>query len=250
MKKLIIGNWKLYVNSLSDGAKLLQSIDRFLPRNSKANIVVCPPTPLAVALRKTYGGKRILFGAQDAFWESEGAYTGAISPRALKDSGITHVIVGHAETRMRGDTNEIVSKKITAALHAGLVPVLCVGEDAQDSEGKHFTTLTNEITESLAGVVPASAGKIVIAYDPLWAIGQAEPADARAVAQSIIFIRKTLVDLWGREQAEKTRIIYGGSVDSAHAAAFAKEEAIQGLLPGRASVNAAEFCAIIKEFCR
>ncbi|OGG44132.1 hypothetical protein A2841_03990 [Candidatus Kaiserbacteria bacterium RIFCSPHIGHO2_01_FULL_48_10] len=247
-KPLIVGNWKMYVNTFSEGKKLLKEIDHAFPRGIKADVVVCPPVALAIGLRREYAGRRIVFGTQDSFWEQEGAFTGGVSPRALFDSGIEYVIIGHAEQRMRGDTNDIVAKKVSAALLAGLRPVVCVGENARDEEGKHFGALKTEIVESLARVAPSSAGKVIIAYDPLWAIGQDTPAPPRLAAQSIIFIRKTLAEMWGREQALKTRIIYGGSVDSAHASLFAEEKSIQGLLPGRASVDAREFCAIIKAF--
>ena len=249
-KPLIVGNWKMYVNSLADGKKLLKDIDHSFPRGVKADVVVCPPIPLAVVLRRAYAGRRISFGTQDSFWEQEGPFTGATSPRALAESGIEYVILGHAERRMLGDTNEIVAKKVSAALLAGLRPIVCVGENIRDEEGKHFATLKTEIVESLSRTASASAGRIAIAYDPLWAIGAKEPAPPRVAAQSIIFIRKTLAEMWGREQALKTRIIYGGSVDSEHAVLFASEKSIQGLLPGRASVDAKEFCAIIKEFSR
>lgn len=249
-KPLIVGNWKLYINSLVEGRKLLKDIDRAFPRGVKADVVVCVPVPLSIALRQEYKGKKIALGTQDTFWEAEGAFTGAVSPRVLAGSRIEYVLIGHAERRTLGDTNEIVAKKMAAALTAGLRPILCVGEKTYDKDGAHFEILKAEIIESLSRTSPASAGKIAIAYDPLWAIGADVPASPRVAAQSIIFIRKTLVEMWGREQAVKTRIIYGGSVDSAHAYAFATEKSIQGLLPGRASVNAKEFCAIIKEFSR
>lgn len=248
MKRLIVGNWKLYVKSLEDGKKLLKNIDKKFPRGVKADIVICPPVFLTGALRREYKGKRISFGAQDAFWESEGAYTGAISPAHIKSSGVEYVIVGHSERRAQGDTDEIVSKKAVAAISAKLHPIICVGELERDSEGKFFSVIEKSVKGSLSRIEPTAAGKITIAYEPVWAIGATEPASARTAAEAVMYIRKTIADMWGREAAVKVRIIYGGSVDAESAKLFAEEKNIQGLLPGRASVDAEAFTSIIKAF--
>ena len=250
MKRIIVGNWKLYINSLQEAEKLLKDIDHTLPRGIKAEIVICPPVPLAIALRQKYGGKRMSFGTQDVSAETEGAHTGEISARALSESGITYVIVGHVERRAAGDTNEIIAKKIVAALTAGLHPIVCVGERERDQDGTYLSGLEKDIRESLARVSSAFSSRLTIAYDPLWAIGKTEAAPPRVASQSIVFIRKTLAKMWGRDVALKTRIIYGGSVDSENARAFGAEKNIQGLLPGRASVDPKEFAAIIKHFSR
>jgi triosephosphate isomerase len=250
MRNLILGNWKLYVHSLDEGRKLLRAIDRSFPRGVKADVVVCPPVALAVALRAGYRGKRIAFGTQDVSTESEGAHTGEVSAVNLAESGIEYVIVGHAERRAQGDTDTIVAKKAAVALAANLHPIVCVGESVRDKDGGHFTFLKKNITESLARVEPARASALTIAYDPLWAIGQNEAPTPAVIREAVIFIRKTLADMWGRERALKTRIIYGGSVDSASAGIIAESAGVQGVLPGRASVQAEEFCAIIKAFSR
>lgn len=248
MKKLIVGNWKLYVNSLSEGKKLLKDIDKKFPRGVKADVVVCPPIFLAGALRKEYKGKRISFGTQDTFWESEGAYTGTVSPTHIKSSGIEYVLVGHSERRALGDTDEIVAKKAVVALSAKLHPIICVGELERDTDGKFFSAIAKSVKGSLARIEPTSAGKITIAYEPVWAIGAKEAASPRVAAEAILYIRKTIADMWGREYAVKVRIIYGGSVDAESAKLFAREKNIQGLLPGRASVDAEEFTNIIRAF--
>ena len=246
MKSLIVGNWKLYVNTLDGGAKLLRAVDKKFPRGVKAEVVVCPEVSLTVALRKSYGGRRIAFGTQDVSADSDGAHTGSISTTSLKSSGIEYVILGHAEMRDRGETSETVSKKTAAAISAKLHPIVCVGEPERDQEGAHFTALAKSVTESLARIPGTDANRLTVAYDPKWAIGEAEPPSARVVSEGIIFIRKTLADMWGREPALKTRIIYGGSVTPETAKGFLKEANAQGLLIGRASVDPDSFTAIIK----
>ncbi len=248
MKKLVIGNWKLYVNTPAEGKKLLRDIDKKLPRGLKVEVAICPQVALASLLKSGYSGKRIAFGTQDVFSEDVGAHTGAVSPKALVSSGIKYVIVGHAERRAQGDTDEIVAKKAVAAIKAKLHPIVCVGEPTRDSEGAYLTYLTNNVTASLARIEAADAARFTVAYDPLWAIGAAEAPSPRVVAEAVMFIRKTIADMWGRERALKVRIIYGGSVNAASASEFAKTPGIQGLLPGRASVNAEEFTNIIRAF--
>jgi triosephosphate isomerase len=248
MKKLIVGNWKLYVSSLSEGKKLLRAIDKSFPRGVKSTVVICPPVALAVALRASYGGKRISFGTQDASFESEGKHTGEISPRQLKESGIDYVIVGHIERREKGDTDEIVSKKVAAALSEKLHPILCVGEPERDQEGHFFEYLKKNIVSSLSRVASSDAKNLTIAYDPLWAIGNAEAPAPSVIREASVFIRKTLSEIWGREAAEKVRIIYGGSVDAENADMIAEAANIDGVLPGRASVDPEIFCQIIKAF--
>ncbi len=246
MKSLIVGNWKLYINSVADGKKLLKEIDKRYPRGVKAEVVVCPQLSIAAALRAGYGGKRIAFGTQDVFYE-DGAHTGSVSPKSLATSGIRFVLVGHIERRILGDTDEMVAKKAAAAIEAKLHPIICVGEPARDQEGGHFTYLATNVTASLGRLSGKDAARFTVAYDPVWAIGQEEAPSPAIIAQTVMFIRKTIADMWGREAADKVRIIYGGSVDAESAKGF-RDAGIQGLLPGRASVDAAEFAGIIKAF--
>ncbi|MBV9349581.1 MAG: triosephosphate isomerase [Patescibacteria group bacterium] len=248
MKSLVVGNWKLYVGTIPEGKKLLRSIDKKFPRGSRALVAVCPPVPLAVALKKEYGGRRILFGTQDVSYDADGAHTGSISPVTLKASGIEYVILGHAEKRALGDTDEDVSKKAVAALNAKLHPIICVGERERDDEGSHFSYLAKNVSVSLSRVESAHASRLTVAYDPLWAIGESDPPAARVVSEGIIFIRKTLVELWGRDAAEKTRIIYGGSVNAESAKNLVDNSHVQGFLVGRASTDAESFVSIMKAF--
>lgn len=248
MRRLIVGNWKLYIRTLDEGKKLLKAIDTKFPRGVKADIVVCPPVAFAAALRREYKGKRIKFGTQDAFYESEGAFTGAVSPLNLASAGIEYVILGHSERRALGESDETVSKKAVAALVSRLHPVICIGESARDPDGKFYSAISKSVKGSLARIDSAYAGKMTVAYEPVWAIGQTEAATPRAASEAIIYIRKTIAEMWGREKALKVRIIYGASVDPENADIFAKEKTVQGLLPGRASADAEQFIGIIKAF--
>lgn len=248
MKALIVGNWKLYVNSLTEGKKLLREIDKKLPRGLAADVVLCPPVPLTAVLKAAYGGRRMVFGAQDSFWEAAGAHTGQVSPESLNSLGIKYVILGHSEMRALGETNEAVAKKTAAALLNKLKPIVCVSEHERDPNGAHFSDLAKDIVASLARVNASDASRITVAYEPVWTIGGEEMLDPRVVHEAVIFIRKTLAELWGRESAFKVRIIYGGAVNTENVSALASAGGTSGVLVGHHSAVAAEFTKIIRAF--
>ncbi len=247
MKRLVVGNWKLYVNTPLEAKKLLRAIDKALPRKLGCDVVVCPQVSLAGLLKAGYGGRRISFGTQDTFWEGEGAHTGQISPASLQTTGLKYVIVGHAERRREGDTDETVAKKAAAAVGMKLHPIICVGESTRDKEGEYFSELSRSVSSSLSRLEASHATRFTIAYEPVWAIGASEAPAPRVVAEAVLFIRKTLVEMWGRERALKVRIIYGGAVTAESAARF-REAGIEGVLPGRASVDPEEFAGIVRVF--
>ena len=247
-KALVVGNWKMYVNSLAEGKKLLHNINKKIPRGTKAVVVVCPPMPLVVALKAAYRGRTIALGAQDCFFNPEGAHTGETSPRALAQSGIEYVILGHSEQRALGETNETVAKKVAAALAEKLKPIICVSERERDSNGAYLSLFAKDIAESLSRTEASAASKITIAYEPVWAIGGEEPPPPHAIMETTIFIRKTLAEMWGREAAFKARIIYGGSVNATNAAAIATGAKVSGVLVGHHSINADSFAAIVRAF--
>lgn len=250
MRKIVVGNWKLYVSSLAEGKKLLRAINASFPRGVKSDVVLCPPVSFAAALSDSYSGKRIQFGTQNISVESDGSNTGEISARDFASAGLSYVILGHMERRQKGETDEEVAKKIQSALAVKLTPIVCVGEPERDSEGAFFEYLKKNIMHSLARVAPSDAKKIILAYDPLWAIGNADAPSAMVIREAVLFVRKTLAQMWGREAADKVRIIYGGSVDGSNADVIAEGAAVDGVLPGRASVKVDEFISIIKAFNR
>lgn len=246
-KPLIVGNWKSYVNSFKEGKELLKGIEKGLPRTLKTHVVLCPSFPLLDALSRPYRGTRIHFGAQDMFYE-DGAHTGEVSPRMVKDTKAKYVIVGHAERRARGETDELVAKKVGAALDAKLTPIVAVGESERDKEGRYFDELRTSIIDSLALVDEKTLKKIVIAYEPVWAIGAALPPDARTIRETIIFIRKVLAERFDRKEALKARIMYGGAVTPETAPELIADSEVNGFLLGRAAVNAEQFVAVVNAY--
>lgn len=243
-KHLIVGNWKSYVNSLKEGKRLFKEIEKKLPKNLKAGVVVCPPLPLLGELARAYHGSRIAFGAQDAFYEP-GAHTGEVSMELVKDAKAAHIILGHAERRARGETDEVVAKKVGAALDLKLTPIVCIGEAARDRDGHYLASLAESTLASLALVEPQSLKKIVLAYEPVFAIGAPLPLPARAVRESLIFIRKTLASRFDRADALKVRILYGGAVAEDSAAELIASSGADGFLLGRASASADAFTSIV-----
>ncbi len=207
---------------------------------------VLVPPPLVGLVRMRYRGSRIQLGAQDVSLYPPGAHTGESSAELLASSGASHVLVGHAERRADGETDENISLKVRRALDVGLTPVLCFGEQTRDREGQHFAFLEATITAGLKMVRAAEAHKVILAYEPVWAIGAQQPPDAREVYEAVVFARKTLAVMYGREQALKARILYGGAVSKDTALQLIERGAPNGFLVGRASLNPDEFASIIR----
>jgi len=226
----------------------------FLDIRKKASVmqnvqtVICPPFIYTNALQGLVTGHRCVLGAQDAFWEQTGSFTGEISPFMLAEGGVKYVILGHSERRAMGESNEIVSKKVEASLKMGLKIILCIGELSRDSHGEFFSFVEEEIRESLRGVKRKDLKDIIIAYEPVWAIGN--NADRAATQyefiEMIIFTRKVLADIFGKKEAMEMLIIYGGSVDDKNAEEFLLAEGSAGLLPGRASLDPKKFNKVLE----
>ena len=246
MRALVVGNWKLYVPSLKEGRTLLRAIDKALPRQMKSRVVLAPDVSLAVALRAVYGGKRLSFGSQSLGEVLEGAHTGSISGAVLKESGIEYVIVGHSEERARGESDQVVERKVRAALNARLSPIICIGEESRDHDGLFFTRLGEMVQSALARVERAELKRIIIAYEPVWAVSAATAPLPRVASEAIKYIRKTLASLFGRDEGARVRILYGGSVDAESARGFITVGNADGLLVGRHSVFAKDFAAIVR----
>ena len=248
MKKLIIANWKMNPQTSAEAEELASDIQQGIRGMKGVEVVICPPFPyLAIVGSISRGG-------QDCHSEQKGAYTGAVSPTMLKDVGCEYVIVGHSERKQYfGETDEIINKKVKAALKAGLKVVLCIGEDTRDSfDSKgHWTheldpKLKEQIIRALEGVKKSSIQNIVVAYEPVWAIGTGNPATPDDVLSAKIFIRKILSNLYDRKEADKVRVLYGGSTNKKNAAQFIKDGQADGLLVGGASLDADEFVEMVK----
>ncbi len=246
LKKIVVGNWKMNPLSAKEAEKLFTGVAKEISTIKKIEIVICPPVLYLEKLKKL--SKKMILGAQNVFHEEVGAFTGEISPGMLYTAGARYVILGHSERRSMGENNLDVNKKIKASLSAGLRPVLCVGENMRDEEHAYFNLVKTQLSECLEGIKKTSILKIVIAYEPVWAISttidrkDATPADCQEMA---IFIRKVLSDKFGSDAAS-VRIIYGGSVNEKDASEFLKNGAIDGLLAGRASLDVKKFIEIIK----
>jgi len=246
-KKIIIGNWKMNPRSLKEAEKLFNDVAKNVSMIKKTEIVVCPPFLYAEKLKHI--SKKIILGAQDAFWIDVGAFTGEISAEMLYNIGVRYVVLGHSEKRALGETDIDINKKIKASLAAGLRPVLCVGETIRDPDHNYFNLIKTQLEVCLEGISKNSAPKIIIAYEPVWAISttkdhkDATADDSREMA---IFIRKILFDKFGKDMSQ-IRIVYGGSVNEKTAEDFLKNGGVNGLLVGRASLDAKKFLEIIKE---
>lgn len=246
-KKLIVGNWKLYIDSPKAAKELYRAVANTARAAKRTQVVVCPQMPL-LGLFASAPASSIRLGAQDAFWDIEPKHTGGSSVYALRSLGVSHVILGHSEMRAAGETSRIVSLKAQAVVKHGLTAVVCIGENERDARGAYLTHLDEQIRQSLAGIARPRLASIVIAYEPIWAIGKsANDAMTPAVLhETTLFIKKILVSMYGRKSGTSVRVLYGGSVESKNAGSLMRDGAVDGFLVGHASVDAKEFATIIK----
>lgn len=246
-KTIIAGNWKMY-KTIKEGQELVNALKRELYNIENIDIVVCPPYTLLSYLADMLISSNISLGAQDTYWQDEGAWTGEVSPEMLKDIGCEFVIIGHSERRQFfGETNETVNKKIKAALSHGLIPIVCVGESlAQREQSKTFDVLTDHVKNGLLGIEAKDALNLVIAYEPVWAIGTGKTAAPQQAQEAHKFIRSLLGNLYNKEIADVMRIQYGGSVRPENTAELMRQPDIDGALVGGASLKGDSFSAIVK----
>lgn len=248
MRKIIIaGNWKLNKTSL-EAIDLVNGLKRELVDVNAVDIVVCPPFTALSEVHDVLTDSNIELGAQNLYWDDAGAFTGEISAPMLKDIGVKYVIIGHSERRQFfGETNETVNKRIKAALRHKLIPIVCVGENLQEREAnKTFEVVRDHIQGSLAGFTKDEIRGMVIAYEPVWAIGTGKTATARQAQEVHKYIRGLLEKMAGIDVAQSVRIQYGGSVKAENTAELIGQEDIDGALVGGASLKADSFAAIVK----
>ncbi len=246
-KKLIAANWKMYKTPEQAEA----FIASFLPHvweHSRDEIVLCPPFVCIPAVVDAVRNSQIAVGGQDVFWEKEGAYTGAVSAPMLKAVGCSHVIIGHSERRQYfGETDDTVNRKLRAALAAELVPVVCVGEVLQEREaGQTEDVLRRQCGVAFREISGAHAAPMVVAYEPVWAIGTGKTATPEMAVEAHQVIRKEAAKAFGEDVATKLRILYGGSVKPENAKALMSQAEIDGALVGGASLDPKSFAAIVK----
>jgi triosephosphate isomerase len=241
----IAGNWKMNTTATEAEQLVFEMLDK-LDRIEVVEKVLCPPFVSLVAVNMMLRGSSIKLGAQNMYFETKGAYTGEISPLMLREL-CEFVILGHSERRWYfGETDEIVNKKVKAALANKLKPILCVGERLEENEaGKTEEVVSRQLRGALDGIEPVR--DLVIAYEPVWAIGTGKAAGGKQAAATIQFIRAVVAELWNKRIAQDLRILYGGSVTSANIAEFISHPEIDGALVGGASFKAEEFVAIVEK---
>lgn len=243
-KKYIIGNWKMNPASFVDAKKIFTKIATKIAPNKKVTTVICPPVVYLAPLSQVK--KNVVLGAQDIFYEQEGAFTGSISASMVKNFAVEYVIIGHSERRKAGDTDEIINHKLLAALREGLKVILCVGEAVHDEAGAYLKDLQRQLEQGLAGAKKYT-GQIIIAHEPVWAIGAAaKGADTpESFQHNRLFIKKILAGIFGQKNGLMIPILYGGSANAKNAGDFLGAGDADGLLVGRASLIPSEFIEII-----
>ncbi len=248
-KPFIAGNWKMNMNNQSSSV-LTESIVRELKQlgAERLDVAICPPFVYLHQVGKAVSASNVALGAQDVYYKADGAFTGEISCQMLKDIGCTYVIVGHSERRhVIGETNELINKKLTAAIHNGLLPIFCVGELLEEREArKTKAVVTTQIKKGLAGLDQEKVSAITIAYEPVWAIGTGKTATSAQAEDVHKMIRGLIAEMYGKRLAENIRIQYGGSVKPTNASELMAEEDVDGLLVGGASLIKDDFIAIIE----
>ena len=241
---IVAGNWKMNTD-VAGSLALVRGLRQRLEAARGVERVLCPPFTSLASVKDELAGSEIAVGAQNLFWEDKGAYTGEVSPLMLKPL-CDYVIIGHSERRQYfGETDETVNKRIKAALRHGLKAIVCVGENLeQNKAGQTESLITSQVRGGLAGV--ANLDNLVVAYEPVWAIGTGLAATAEDAARVAGLIRRTLAELYGADAAQAVRIQYGGSVTAANIAEFMREPDIDGALVGGASLKADDFAAIVE----
>jgi triosephosphate isomerase len=246
-KPIIAGNWKMY-KDVNEAVELANDIKRATFNVENVEIVICPPFVDLPDLGEMLIESTVGLGAQNCYWESEGAFTGEISVPMIKSVGAQYVVIGHSERRKYfGETDETVNKKIKAAIDGGLIPIVCVGEVLEEREGgKTLEVVKTQVTGALKGFDEAYIDSLVLAYEPVWAIGTGKTATPGQAQEVHAMIRKLLVELYSEALSSSRRILYGGSVKPDNIEELMKAEDIDGGLIGGASLKAESFIDMIK----
>lgn len=247
----VAGNWKMH-NTLCEARALAEALVKASVDLAEAEIVIIPPFTALGEVRKVIQESPVQLGAQNVFWEEKGAYTGEISPPMLKDIGCQYVIIGHSERRQYfGETDETVNKKIRAALKFQLIPIVCIGESLEErEEGKTIRKVDHQINQGFSGLTGEDLKKLIIAYEPIWAIGTGKTATAEQAEEVHTYIRGKIGKNYGKDIASCVIILYGGSVKPNNTYSLMAKDNIDGFLVGGASLEADSFIRISKEAIR
>jgi triosephosphate isomerase (TIM) len=245
-KPFIAGNWKMY-KTCAEAVETAKKLAGFVSGASNVDVMIAPPFTALAPVHEAIKESSVMLGAQNIFWEKEGAYTGEISPGMLVSSGCRYVIIGHSERRQYfGETDETVNKKTRAAVNNNLVPVICIGETEKEREtGNTFNILDKQIKMGLEGFSPDDLELIILAYEPVWAIGTGKTATSAQAQEVHRFLRNLIESLFGKKIAGSVRILYGGSVKPENIGELMSMPDIDGALVGGASLDAQKFASII-----
>jgi triosephosphate isomerase len=246
-KPLIAGNWKMF-KTISEAKELVVGLKKNLAGISDREILVCPPFTALSSVAEALKGSNISVGSQNIFWEKKGAFTGEVAPDMIVDAGCKYALVGHSERRQYfSETDATVNKRMKAAFAVGLTPIVCVGEMLAEREnGTTFKVIEKQIKDGVAGLIPEQAKTLVLAYEPVWAIGTGKTASPQQAEEVHAFIRKTYAQIYGNDAANSIRILYGGSVKPDNATEIMKQPNVDGALVGGASLEIEPFTKIVK----
>jgi triosephosphate isomerase (TIM) len=246
-RPFVAGNWKMN-KTVAEAVDLVKELKGFLSGVRRVDVAVAPPYPSLTAVGQELGGSLIRLAAQNVFWEEKGAFTGEVSPLMLKEAGCEFVIVGHSERRQFfGETDETVNRRLRAALRQGLKPIFCVGESLKEREaGRTFAVIGAQIEGGLMGLAEDELAGLVVAYEPVWAIGTGKTATPGQAEEVHRFIRENLERLYAGKLAGEIRIQYGGSVTPENVKALMAQENIDGALVGGASLKAEIFAKVVR----
>lgn len=243
---LIAGNWKLF-KTQAEATKLIEDLKPLIRDVHDVEVVVAPVFTAIAATASAAEGSTIKVAAQDCYWEEEGAFTGEVSPKLLKDAGCSHVIIGHSERRQYfGETDQTVNRKTKAALTAGLTVLMCVGESLAERESAStFHVIETQVRGGFDGIPASQLSKLVIAYEPVWAIGTGKTASDDQAQEVHAFIRSLIAQIYSNSDADRMRVLYGGSVKPENAKGLMAQADIDGALVGGASLKADLFAGIV-----
>ncbi len=243
---MIAGNWKMHLNS-KEAADLAAAIRKGLDADLKHEVLLAPTFTSLHAVKAALAGSKIILSSQDIAWEEKGAFTGAVAPSQLIDAGCTAAIIGHSERRkVFLETDEMINKKLKAAIKAGLVPVLCIGETLEERESQRtYRVLETQLIGAFSGITAAEAVKVVIAYEPVWAIGTGKTATPDQAQDAHVFVRRQMERVYNKAYADAVRVLYGGSVKADNVDELMSQPDIDGALVGGESLKADKFLRVI-----
>lgn len=246
-KKYVIANWKMNPEKPAEAKKIFIGIKKGVAKVKGVEVAVCPPYPFLPELARELTGTKVRLGVQDLFHKDAGAHTGEVSAPMVQSYKASYAILGHSERRAQGETNDVVAQKVVSALANGFTAVLCVGEQERSDEGVYYTFIADELRSAFASIKRKDLASIVLAYEPIWAIGKTadQAMQPSEVYEMVLFIRKILTETFGRAAAQRVPILYGGSVKAGNTESLLVEGKVDGLLVGGASLDPKEFSAIV-----